>query len=124
MDGRTVSAVCDTPSAGANLLVASTFPEKRPPLQASARPSSICGRKSIDYKTARVRSSHHPTRGELRICHAQKVGGLRLTRDVLCIDFGKVAQNAKRQEGARMKSDFKIRWFEKIGAVNKPKTQQ
>jgi hypothetical protein len=43
---------------------------------------------------------------------------------VLCIDFGKFAQKTKGEERERMRFDFQIYCFEKIGAVRKPKAQQ
>jgi hypothetical protein len=62
------------------------------------------------------------TRPELRITNAQKSDGVGLSFSVLCIDFGRSAQEAKRHEPARMRFDLQIRCCEKIGAVDKRAT--
>jgi hypothetical protein len=56
---------------------------------------------------------------EVGIPNSLKVDALGLAFSVLCIDFGRYAQEAKGHEPARMRFDLQIRCFEKIYATDK-----
>jgi hypothetical protein len=59
------------------------------------------------------------TCSEIRNTNVLKFDGLDLMFGVLCVDFGRSAENAKGHELARMRCHLQVRRFEKIGAVDK-----